>query len=216
MHRKNLKHVPLAGMALITVWLGAGHGLLRAQAIDCVEEDWELVVSQPAYSDEGPQITTVMAPTGDASSLMVAFNLNYRSQPSYSPGGLEVVAYQGTVPKSTSTQGTARMSTSNETITWTQRLSLSGGWLYYDIDRGESTTWSRFGQGAGILLSVAVPASLSSLDSYSPDESVRKSGVGWQPNRVSRMRLKAVRYYKGGQLLLTDSTPRDVKLVPDP
>jgi hypothetical protein len=51
-----------AGMALIALLLASGPGPVRAQPIDRVEEDWELVVSMPAYGDEGPQITTVMAP----------------------------------------------------------------------------------------------------------------------------------------------------------
>ena len=100
-----------------------------------------------------------------------------------------------------------------ETITWTQRMSLSGGNLNYNVVNGQSTTWGKFGQGQGTL-GVSMPSTLSDLGAYKPDYSVSKSGVSWQSNRVTSMTLLQVRYYSGGQLISTDSTSRTVDLTP--
>lgn len=49
-----------------------------------------------------------------------------------------------------------------------------------------------------------------SFDSYSPATSARRSGVGWQKDRVSTLMLLQVRYDSGDELLATDSEPRPV------
>ena len=64
----------------------------------------------------------------------------------------------------------------------------------------------------GGTLSVGYPSPTGTLDGYSPDLSVANSGVGWQSNLVTRMRLVQVRYYSGSHLVATDTTPRDVNL----
>jgi hypothetical protein len=207
-----------AGMLMAALCVGmAGSGTLYAQvtppAFDRVEEDWELVINETDLVAEGPQITTAMSPTGDTSGKFFAFNLNYRSQPSYVPGGLEVVAFDGEVVGNKSTQHTARLATSGESITWTQSMGISGGILSYEIKNGIGTTWSRFGQGSGTNLSVAGFSYPGTLSGYSPAVSVGHSGAGWQANLVGSMQLVRVRYYSGGQLVALDQTVRPVDLV---
>src|SRR3954453_17934315 len=57
---------------------------------DAIQEDWSLVVGNPAPLEVGPQITTVMSPVGDPSAPFVAFDLNYREYPYYAPGGMQL------------------------------------------------------------------------------------------------------------------------------
>ena len=180
---------------------------------DRVEEDWELVIDQPDLLAEGPQITTSMSPKLGLTGRFVVLNLNYRSQPSFQPGGLELVAYNTDRVVGTSTQHTGRLATEGETITWTQSLKLSGGVMSYDIKNGQSTTWTRFGQGSGANLGIAIASDLPTLSGYRPETSVSFSGVGWQANRVRSMKLLRVRYYQGAELVALDETPREVNLV---
>ena len=109
-------------------------------------------------------------------------------------------------------QGDDLLQTTGETITWTQRLSLtSSNTLTYQVVNGQSTTWGAFGQAQGFP-ALTFTAQVSSLANYSPMTSVGNSGVGWQSNRVTQMTLTQVRYYSGGQLVATDTTSRSVNL----
>jgi hypothetical protein len=181
---------------------------------DRVEEDWELVIETPDVNKVGPQITTTMDPSGDSSSPYVAFDLNYREYPNYQAGGLQIQVWKDKdVIAEPSSQGSALFSTSGETVTWTQRMSIDqSGTVTYHIFNGQSTTWGQFGQGNG-LLDVSFATSLSSLTGYSPTQSASKSAVTWQSNHVTRMTLLQVRYYANGQLISTDSTPRSITLA---
>jgi hypothetical protein len=177
---------------------------------DQIEEDWKLVINSPNPTEVGPQITTCMSPVSDGSTPFVAFDLNYRDYPSFQPGGLQVKLYSAGDVLDSSTQGDALLQTSNETITWTQRMSISSdSTLTYKIVNGQSTTWGQFGSDQG-LDSVSSTTSVTSLVSYSPDTSVAKSGPSWQSNRISQMTLVRVRYYRGGQLISTDNNSRSV------
>ncbi len=176
---------------------------------DRVEEDWKLVIADPDPAGSGPQITTCMFPDDGKSSQFVAFNLNYRANPSFATGGVQIQTWDDGVEADSSSQGSAQCNTANEQITWTQRMSLSQGAMTYSIENGVSTTWGKFGQGNG-LLNVNVNSLANSFDSYNPATSAARSGVGWQKNRVSQLTLLQVRYYSGGNLVSTDSQPRPV------
>jgi hypothetical protein len=183
-------------------------------APDQVEEDWQVVIASPNPDEVGPQITTCMSPVADGSAPFVALDMNYRDVQTFQPGGLQLNVYSSGNVLDSSTQGSALCQTANETITWTQRMSIASGQVTYTIVNGQSTTWGQFGQNAG-LDPVNFPASVTWLDSYSPDVSVAKSGAGWQSNRVGSMTLLRVRYYRNGQLLSTDNTSRSVTLADD-
>jgi hypothetical protein len=110
------------------------------------------------------------------------------------------------------TKGTAQCSTTGETITWTQSMSLSSGTISFSINSGKSTTWGKFGQGQQLNLGNSFTTNLNSLSLYSPATTVANSGVGWEPNCVTSMTLLQVRYYAGGKLLATDKTVRTISL----
>jgi len=175
---------------------------------DRIEEDWQLVIATPDPDLDGPQISTAMRADGNDSSPVVIFNLNYRDYPGYQPGGLQVKVWNNDQVDTASSQGTAQCQTNNETITWTQRMSMSGGNVNYQILSGQSTTWGQFGD----QLAVSFAAPVSSLSGYSPDTSVARSDVSFESNRVTSMTLLQVRYYQGTTLLSTDTNPRSVNL----
>jgi hypothetical protein len=199
---------------LVTIALvgSIGLGQTPSNPPDQIEEDWKLVIGSPNPNEVGPQITTCMSPVTDGSTPFVAFDLNYCDYPSFQAGGLQVKVCSDTDVLQSSEQNGNLLQTTNETVTWTQRLSLSGGnTLTYAIVNGQSTTWGAFGNAQG-LDQVSFTAAITSLASYSPVTSIAKSGAGWQSNRVSQMTLVQVRYYRAGQLITTDTTTRSVNL----
>lgn len=207
----------IPGAALLTTIALAGSiglGQTTPGLIDRVEEDWTVVIGTPNPDEVGPQLTTCMSPVSNGSTPFVAFDLNYNDYPSFQSGGLQAKVYSasGSTVLGSASQGTNLLQTTSETITWTQRLSLTGtNSLSYAIVNGQSMTWGDFGQAQG-LNPLTFSAAVASLAGYSPTTSVNKSGVGWQSNRVSRMTLTQVRYYSGGQLVSTDTTSRSVNL----
>lgn len=205
-------------LALAVLGLCAsGNAQTGADAVaDRVEEDWQVVVGDPDPFSTGPQITTCVRPV-TGSRAFVAFCLNYRDDPVWQPGGLQVKAYSESTAAtqeqplldSNSESGDA-LATDGETITWTQRLSVSSGIMSFSVRNGSSTTWGGFGNGDD--LKVSFSTNLTDLGSYTPDDSVKFSAAGWQANRVASMTLLRVRYYQAGVLIATDDSPRVVTL----
>jgi hypothetical protein len=178
--------------------------------VDRVEEDWELVIAEPAPAEEGPQITTTMTIQRDPTRAFVVFNLNYRDSP-FRAGGMQVQSWYGDALVHDGESREALAATAGETVRWTQRLSSLSGWLVFEILNGQSTTWGTFGGGS--LRTYAFAEGLT-LSQYTPEASMAQSGVGWQSNRVTRMTLVKVRKYAAGQLLSEDTQPREVVLRP--
>ena len=158
-----------------------------------------------------PQVTTSMMPdAGDPTAILV-FNVNYREAPTFYAGGLQVKIQNGPQPLTNARQGSAQLATDGEQITWTQRMSLSGGTLSYKVASGNSITWGSFGADDGDL-AIGVATARASLATYDPDASASNSGPSFGSNRVRQMTLLRVRYYQAGVLLFTDPTPRPVTL----
>jgi hypothetical protein len=206
--------------SLITLGLAMGMTPGDPPPPDQVEEDWQVVVANPDPVAVGPQITTCVNPTSDPRGAFATFYLNYEDYPTWNPGGMQLKAY-GVAPDASTNppvldsarQGDGVCETEGETITWTQRMSVSGGNLNVNVVNGQSTTWGKFGQSGGSL-GVSMSSTVTDLSGYKPDYSVSKSGVSWQSNRVVSMTLLQVRYFSGGKLVSTDSTPRNVDLTP--
>lgn len=202
----------VAATALLTVAAVAAPARPSPQppppAPDAVEEDWELIVEEPRPLEVGPQVTTVMSPVTGGAAPFFAFDVNYREFPVFAPGGMQVQVWSAGRVLDTAGQCDAQFVTPGERVTWTQRLTVSGGQLHYDIGRGQSTTWGNFGQGANLSVGVATP--LTDLAGYDPAISAARSGVSWQANHVRQLVLRQVRYYANGQLLRTETDPRYV------
>jgi hypothetical protein len=147
-----------------------------------VEEDWELVVLDPDVASNGPQVTCVISPSGGVDSYYVSLEINFRSLPSYTPGGLQYQMWNGEQHLLTRSFPESRvMNTADETIRWTQTMSLSNG-----------------------------ETGLDDLSLYSPDVSVEHSGVGYAANRVWKLELTRVRYVLANGDVVEDNAPRPV------
>jgi len=204
----------LTTIALALLALTVSTRAARAQSTppDQIQEDWQLVIGTPDVPGAGPQVSTTLSPVADGSTPFFVFNLNYRESPTFSPGGMEVQVWSGDQMLSSMTKGTAQFNTTGETITWTQSIRLTSGAISFGIDSGKSTTWGKFGQGQQLNLATSFSTTLTSLSSYTPATTVSTSGVGWEANRVTSMKLVEVRYYAGGKLLSSDKTPRSINL----
>src|SRR5690606_10026447 len=123
-----------------------------------VEEDWELVVSDPSVPLTAPQVSCLISPYCNCNCLHAAFEINHRNLPDFSPGGLQLQVWQGEEAKSYQSHGqTAAMNLPGETVRWTQRMYVNADSLWFEVDNLTSTTWGNIsGQGA-LKVSVAYP-----------------------------------------------------------
>ncbi|HEX5472763.1 MAG TPA: hypothetical protein VFW73_12805 [Lacipirellulaceae bacterium] len=152
-----------------------------------IEEHWELQLADPDVDRSAPQTTMVMSPTADLSGTHFLFTLNHVSAPVYAPGGMQVQLWNGEeFVEQSAGHVTTALEHSNETVRWTQRISLDNGTLHFQVLDGTSETWSSFG---GDDLSLSVASSLTSLNSYHPSVSIAESQVSYAENRVVSLTL---------------------------
>src|SRR5690348_6704276 len=102
--------------ALLALAIGASVGTAAAQTVDTsqvkqVQEDWELVIATPDSTKGGPQISTLMSPSGDDNASFVVFNLNYRDEPAFAAGGMQTQAWRDRTLLTHSTVGTTLLNT---------------------------------------------------------------------------------------------------------
>lgn len=181
-----------------------------AQAVDIVriEEDWELVVKEPDPSTQAPQVTCATSPVGDVDSVYAALTINHKTLPDFEAGGLQLQVWNGSSEVSSAKfPHDELLGTDGETVTWTLAMRVEGGQLHFDIPAGQSTTWGSLGQGN---MSQSVPTDLTNLNGYDPSVSVANSGVGFAGNRVTSLKLKAVRAYSAEGLVSEDTNPKVV------
>ena len=156
-----------------------------------IEEDWELVVKEPDEETQAPQVTCIIAPNDDA-GVFAAFNLNHKSFPQYDPGSLHLQAWHNeTALHSAQFPSDALLTTHDETVTWTMRMHIQEARLWFEVVSGSSHTWGDFGSTGTLKTSVATE--LTDLNQYDPDDSASNSGIGYAGNRVTSLKLKAVR-----------------------
>jgi len=171
-----------------------------SQPIIAVEEDWELIIGSPDADSAAPQIRCVMSPSRDLESTHVAFTINHHTQPAYQSGGLQLQVWDGqTLEKSRSAPSNKLLSHPGEIIRWTQRMSIAGGVVTFEILNGSSTTWKEFG-GEGHL-KLTIPTVRTDFKEYHPLVSTANSEVGFAANRVEGLLQKEVRVYTSEGLL---------------
>lgn len=168
-----------------------------------VEEDWALVVNQPDVELNGPQLTCIISPS-TVDDAYCAFDINYHTQPDYSAGGLQLHAWNPTTPIVTRDfPASGVMQQANETVTWTQRMSLSDGVLSFSVVNGQSFTWGNFG---GDDEQISVNTAVANLNAYNPEVSLENSGVSFASNLVTSLTLTAVRWYAADGTLINQVT----------
>ena len=59
-----------------------------AQDLVRVEEDWEMVLGEPDFNSCGPQVACTLSPLGDIDGTHFTLEINHRSMPYWSPGGI--------------------------------------------------------------------------------------------------------------------------------
>jgi hypothetical protein len=196
----------------LLVLLAVG-SVARAQttsAVTRVEEDWQLVVGSPDATIEAPQITCLISPLGDLSSLYAILTLNHQTQPDYVPGGLQLQLWKNYSPLwSANFSNNALMQQAGETVNWTTRMTVLDGTIHFRVVSANSSTWGDFSSSSE--LRIVTNTSLSDLNSYSPDVSAQNSGISYASNLVNSLVLQQVRYYSSsGQLLNQDTQARVV------
>jgi len=205
-----------SGAALLLAGCLAALPLLSAasigQDIVHVEEDWQLVLGQPDPNTVGPQVATTMSPLGDITSTFFTFEINHRSAPYWTPGGLTIHQWSGDwrVQSFDRTDRTV-MDTANETLSWTQILDAQNGTLTFQVKNGSSTTWGPFGYSNLFKLSTAWGA--NNINGYTPDVSVSQSGVAFAGNRVQSLKITTIRVKLSDGTSYTDNTQRTVHLL---
>jgi hypothetical protein len=174
-----------------------------------IEEDWELVVKEPDEETAAPQVTCIIAPNDDDEGVYAAFNLNHKSFPQYDAGGLHLQTWHGATPlESAQFPSDALLTTPDETITWTMRMHVQEEHLWFEVVSGSSSTWGNFG-GTGTL-KASVATQLTNLNQYEPNDSAANSGIGYAGNRVTSLKLKAVRKLLKSGDVVEDTETRTV------
>jgi hypothetical protein len=193
-------------LGAVAVLFGAGRAF--AQDVARVEEDWQLVVNQPDADLDGPQVTCVISPV-TADVAYCAFDINYHTQPDYSAGGLQLHLWNPSQPIITSNFAAGgMMQTADETVTWTQTMSVSDGAISFAIKNGQSTTWGNFDNSDQ---PVTASTTATNLNNYDSNVSLDNSGVSFASNLVTSLTLTAVRWYAAdGTLIRQNTTPQTV------
>ncbi|HEY8506041.1 MAG TPA: hypothetical protein VIL46_15755, partial [Gemmataceae bacterium] len=187
-------------LAALGLFLAAGES--RAQLLDLVcvkvEEEWEIVLSQPDFSVATPQVTISTKPNPN-SEFACEINLNHRtgadSASTTFPGGLQMVILRNEKERLAqhTLDGLKLLSTTDETITWTQSISRDGsGNLVFEILRFTSGTWGSYN---GLKLQVSSPTSLLNLGVYDPNVAIQRTGILFGSNRVKSLKLVKVKRY---------------------
>ncbi len=184
------------------------HGLPRAAAdgegnIIMVEEDWRLVLNEPGEQINAPQFHTGVGPDWDPSGTYAQLLWNYREDPEYAPGGVQLEGWANDERIQLASVGDTPLSNFAETITWTQRLGVDGQQLTFQIMNGQSTSWGSFGPNMTVQMSYAT----AHLNQYSPLVSRWRSGVTYGLNRVNSLVITEVRRYTASGLYSRDTTP---------
>lgn len=179
-----------------------------APAVMRVEEDWEAVFNEPDGDVDAPQFHTIISPFADLDYFYLQVCWNYREQPEFVAGGLQLLAWEGEWPVGKKSYREDKLSAVAETITWTQAMQIRGSVLTFEVKDGSSTTWGLFG---GPETSLSGTAGVSQLNGYTTDASVSNSWISYGANRVDVLRIKEVRRYDAdGNLISRDQTPKIV------
>ncbi|MDH3718339.1 MAG: hypothetical protein OES79_09490 [Planctomycetota bacterium] len=171
-----------------------------------VEEDWELVLTEPSDAKTCPQFETAMSPHGHADADYARVTWNYREFDTFHGAGLQVQTWHGDQLQWHRSVSEQDLSNTAEGIIWTQALETDGTTSVFRIINGQSTTWGSFG---GDDTAVQLAKSVANLNGYTTGTSTANCQITYGLNRVSLLRIKEVRRYRAdGELISVDSEPK--------
>lgn len=177
-----------------------------------IEEDWEVVIGEPSFEENLPQLYVVTTPTGHIDEDYSVFEINNLLLPDFYGGGLQFQTWYGDYATGEAHHSDfSSLANAGETITFTVRMRTWGdGNVSFRIKNGQSTTWGQFGQDYSLW--IFRNCGVNNLSNYDPDKSARFSRVGFGRDRVTSFKIKEVRYYDfTGNLISTDATVRDAQ-----
>lgn len=199
-----LRALPLSGV-LLGVLLGAAPSSDAAEpAVYRIEEDWEMVLTEPQPSTHSPQLTFFTLPVHNNLNQYFQLQLNHAADDYFSGGGYQVAAVRSGTPVDYNRSGTyAALSTDAQSVRWTNVMAVINGELCFAVKDGYGDDWGAFG-GPDYL--VRMPAgTLENLAGYDPQKSLDMADIGFGGNRVASLVLKRVRlYYDNGQIVDTE------------
>ncbi len=194
---------------LATVNVGSASEIIK------VEETWELSVGDPNVERNAPQVTMVMSPEADANGQYFALSLNFRSQPDYAPGGLQLSVFDDETAVSFAHAPIVNsLNAGAETIRWTQAMQIHEGTVTFNVVNGSSSSWGSFG-GQGWLRQ-SIHTGKSNLNSYRPQVSLEESEIGYAGNRVASLTLVRIRWYASDGKVYEANAPFDIDTDLDP
>ncbi|MEO1617939.1 MAG: hypothetical protein AAFV88_18945 [Planctomycetota bacterium] len=157
-----------------------------------VEEDWEVVITEPDAAINSPQIAFFLFPDAEHDDCYFQLQMNYSAEDGYSSGGFRVGAFCNEVPMDEERSRVSEMLTwDNDRISWTSAMAVFDGKLMYALKDGDGQQWGNFG-GPEYLVEMD-DQDLHALDHYSPTKSLESLDIGFGKNRVASVRLKRVR-----------------------
>lgn len=159
-----------------------------------IEEDWELVVNDPAPAIHSPQLTIYTSPVSDGVSKYFQLQLNHAADAWFSGGGFQVAAAinEEVMDRARSDVQTA-LASSGDTISWTVVMACLDNEFLYAVTDGNSASWGSFG---GPEYLVRMPSGeIQDLSGYKYQNSVDSLDIGFGGNRVQSLKLKQVRLF---------------------
>jgi hypothetical protein len=197
----------LAGCAAVALVMLAAGQVQAQDPIVRIEEDWELSVKVPDYEITAPQIITAMTPLDNLAGIHATFEINHLSSVAFATGGLHLSTWCGETHLAVCHAGNyASMYTDGEVVRWTQAMSLKDGRLVFEIGKGSSLTWGKFGDDGSLKLDLAT--TLQDLSTYRPAVSAKESEVSYASNRVQNLVLKQVRYTRASGQTTTENATK--------
>ncbi|MEQ8209069.1 MAG: hypothetical protein RH917_04490 [Lacipirellulaceae bacterium] len=213
---QKFKTIAVAWSVAVVVFIGL---TAQTQALEVVaiEEHWELKVGQPDGGVSGPQVTMIMSPTNDIDHDFFVYTLNYRSDPDFTAGGMQVQRWYGEdFEDSRNGSPNGMLHYTDETVTWVQRLELdtANNSLTFDVNNGTSESWGAFGNQG--YMRFTINSTLANLNNYRPAVSITGSGVNFGGNRVKSLILTKIRWWDAEGNMYEMEAPIDVDADIDP
>ncbi len=163
-------------------------------AIWKIEEDWEMVISEPDPSIYSPQVTFFTSPSTEIGDTYFQLQMNYEADTGFSAGGFHVAAVQGdSIVDEERSDSRITLATNNDRIRWTNVMAVVENKLLFAVKDGHGDEWGDFG-GPEYLVRL-VPAPVEDLSRYHHQQSLDSVDIGFGANRVQSVTLRRVRVF---------------------